>query len=110
MSEGGFRQVLLLRWSPEAEPGARAEALAAALALPERVAEVLGIEVAESSGSEDAWDAVIVMDFADESGWRRYLDHPAHRAFVNDHSLPTIAERAVIHHRVGDIRRSGPNR
>lgn len=110
MNEGGFRQVLLLRWSDEAGPGARAGTLAAALALSEQAAELLEIQVAESSDPEDAWDAVITMDFTDESGWRRYLDHPAHRAFVDDHSLPTIAERAVIHHRVADIRRSGPNR
>ena len=109
MNEDGFRQVLLLRWSPEVEAGARTRTLAAALALPEEAAEVLRVEVAEGSGFEDTWDAVIVMDFADESAWRRYLDHPAHRAFVADHSLPTIAERAVIHHRVGDIMRSGPS-
>lgn len=107
MTEPGFRQVLLLRWRPGTDPAARSATLAAALALPGETVDVLGVEVAEGRRFEDTWDAVIVMDFADEAAWRRYLDHPAHRAFVADHSLPTIAERAVIHHRAGDVRRSG---
>jgi len=107
VTESGFRQVLLLRWRPETEPAARSATLAAALALPGETVEVLGVEVAEGRGFEGTWDAVIVMNFADEAAWRRYLEHPAHRAFVADHSLPTIAERAVIHHRAGDVRRSG---
>lgn len=108
MPEAGFRQVLLLRWKPGAALTRRAEVLAAALALSSQVPEVISVSAGEDRGTDDTWDAVISIDFQDEAGWRRYLEHPAHRSFVAEHSVPTISERAVIHCDLTRWQRSSP--
>jgi quinol monooxygenase YgiN len=98
--EPGYRQLLLLCWRARIPPGRRAATLDAAAALGGAVEGLAAVEISESCHHDDQWDAVVVMDFTDEAAWKRYLSHPAHRAFVETHSAPTIEDRAVIHCRL----------
>ena len=44
------------------------------------------------------FDFVVVMDFADFSAARRYVDHPLHRRYVEDHATEVVGERVVVQH------------
>jgi hypothetical protein len=41
-------------------------------------------------------DLALVMDFADLDSWRRYNEHPEHRALVVDHLGHLISDRISV--------------
>ncbi|HKC49340.1 MAG TPA: Dabb family protein [Myxococcota bacterium] len=97
----GFRHVVLFRWKPgtgERELQALERALEA---LPRAIPEIRAYRFGRDAGVANGnFDFAIVADFADESAWRRYVDHPAHAALVAERVRPILAERAATQIRV----------
>jgi hypothetical protein len=92
-----IRHVVMFRW----KPGTTAEAIAAIeeglSKLPAEVPEIQRYSFGADAGlNEGNYDFVVVADFADAAGWRAYRDHPAHRAFIEQHSRPNTAERMAV--------------
>jgi hypothetical protein len=92
-----FRHVLVIKWQPGVTSEQAAEAAAALRALAEEIPELLEMRAGTDLGLRDtAWDLALVATFSDESGWRAYLDHPAHLKVSHDLLTPIIAERASV--------------
>ena len=93
-----FRQVVSFRWaesaSPESKQGLR-DALERLREIPELVAMTWGDDAAHFDGN---FDFVVVMDFTDFASARRYVDHPFHQRYVEDHATKVVGERVVVQH------------
>jgi hypothetical protein len=93
-----FRQVISIRWAEgvtnEQKQGYR-EALDGLRSIPELTALVWGDDARIFEGN---FDFVAVMDFQDFGAARRYVEHPLHQRYVQDHALPLIGERVVVQH------------
>ncbi len=93
-----FRQVVAFRWvegtSAESKQGLR-DAVERLREIPELVAMTWGDDAAHFDGN---FDFVVVMDFADFASARRYVDHPLHQRYVNDHASKVVGERVVVQH------------
>jgi Stress responsive A/B Barrel Domain len=101
LMQGGvpvFRQVVVGRWadgvSPEAKQGFR-DAIERLRAIPELLAMTWGDDAGHF---DDNFDFVAVMDFADFAAALRYVDHPLHQSYVQDHASQIIGERAIVQH------------
>jgi hypothetical protein len=93
-----FRQVVAIRWADEASPEARQgyrDALESLRAIPELLGLTWGDDARHFDGN---FDLVAVMDFADFASARTYVDHPLHRAYVQDHASRVVGERVVVQH------------
>ncbi|MGH9065866.1 MAG: Dabb family protein [Acidimicrobiales bacterium] len=88
-----------MRWKPDATPEQRQAVLEAAGRLPGQIPEIRSYLFGPDAGvSAGTWDLAIVADFDDADGYRRYADHPVHRAMVEGHVQPILAERAAVQH------------
>lgn len=66
-------------------------------ALPGQIPEIRGYEVGVDLGwREGNPDVAVVATFDDETGWRAYVEHPAHIAVIEQHIEPFVAERASV--------------
>jgi catechol 2,3-dioxygenase-like lactoylglutathione lyase family enzyme len=96
-----FRQVVVQTWGDgvtNEQKQALLRALAALRQIPEVVSARGGIDGGYFSGN---WGSVAVLDFADLDSARRYVAHPAHQAFIADHSAPLTGRRAVVQYEWG---------
>jgi hypothetical protein len=93
-----FRQVVAFRWaedaSDESKQGLR-DALERLRAIPELLAMTWGDDAGHFS---DNFDFVVVMDFDDFAAARRYVEHPLHQRYVQDHASKVVGERIVVQH------------
>ncbi len=93
-----FRQVIAFRWMEGASPEAK-EAYRGALeglrVIPELVAMTWGDDAGHFEGN---FDFVAVMDFESFAAARRYVGHPLHQAYVEDHASQVVGERVVVQH------------
>ncbi len=93
----GFRHVVLFRW----REGATAEQKQT---LRDRLGELPGVipEIATYTMGADAgindgnFDFAVAADFADREAYLVYRDHPRHRAVIEEHLKPILAERAAV--------------
>jgi hypothetical protein len=92
-----FRHVVLFRWA-EGVTGEQQQAIAAELAkLPAQIPAIREYRVGPDAGLSPAnHDFAVVADFDDAGGYLAYRDHPAHRAVVDTHITPILAERAAV--------------
>lgn len=97
-SSGHVRQVISIRWAAgvtdEQKQGYR-DALDGLRAIPEPTALTWGDDAGIFEGS---FDFVAVMDFPDFAAARRYVEHPLHQRYVQEHARPLIGERVVVQH------------
>ncbi len=63
--------------------------------IPELLAMTWGDDAGHFDGN---FDFVVVMDFADFASARRYVDHPLHRRYVDEHATQVVGERVVVQH------------
>jgi hypothetical protein len=93
-----FRQVISIRWAQGVTEGQKQgyrDALDGLRSIPELTALTWG----DDSGIfEGNFDFVAVMDFPDFAAARRYVEHPLHQRYVQEHALPLIGERVVVQH------------
>jgi hypothetical protein len=93
-----FRHVVLFSWTPDATQ-AQQETLADELRkLPAAVASIRAYHVGPDAGMNPGknYDFAVVADFDDADGYLTYRDHPAHRAVVEQHVNPIVAQRAGV--------------
>jgi Stress responsive A/B Barrel Domain len=97
-----IRHVACLTWT-EGATAADIEAVRAALvALPGQIPEIRAYVVGPDLEIMDGnADFVIVADFDDVDGLRRYQHHPAHRAVLEGRILPILAARAAVQVELG---------
>jgi antirestriction protein ArdC len=93
-----FRQVVMCTWAegvtPEAKQGLR-DSVESLRAIP----ELLAMRWGDDAGHfDDNYDWVIVADFADFESARRYVAHPLHQAYVQDHASKVLDKRVVVQH------------
>ncbi len=67
--------------------------------LPEQISAIAGLRFGDDLGMhDDNYDFVTVLDYEDLAACRRYVEHPAHQAFVTRFARPLCSRRAVIQH------------
>jgi hypothetical protein len=92
-----LRHVAVFTWSDAAGPDRRASAEAALRRLPEVVGGMSSLVVASDAGLvEGNADTVLIADFPDADAFRRYAEHPVHRAVLDEHVRPWLAGRAAV--------------
>jgi hypothetical protein len=92
-----IRHVVMFRWKPEPTPADVAAIEEGLSKLPAEVPEIQRYSFGRDAGLNDGnFDFVIVADFATADDYRVYRDHPAHRAFIEQHTQPNMAERTVV--------------
>jgi hypothetical protein len=93
----GFRHVVMIRWVEGTTTGQQDELAARLGELPGVIPEIRQYSLGADVGlSPNAYDFVIVADFADRDAYLAYRDHPSHRAVVDRYLTPITAERAVV--------------
>lgn len=84
----------------ESDPQQKAEQVekvrSALESLPAVVSDIRSFQVGVNEvGSADNWDVVLVADYDDEEGLRRYVEHPEHQK-VAAYIRSVVAERAGV--------------
>lgn len=95
----GFRHVVMLRFVEETTD-AQIDAVAAGLRnLPGRIPELRSYEVGVDAGlAPDNASLVVVADFASQSDYESYRDHPDHRAVIDELIRPILGGRTAVQH------------
>jgi hypothetical protein len=92
-----LRHVVMFRWKPEATQQQKETVAAELSKLPPVIgsirAYVLGADAGLGQGN---FEFAVTADFDGQAGWAAYRDDPAHRAVVDKHILPILAERAAV--------------
>lgn len=90
-----MQYVSLLRWKDGATPDV--EALVKALGrLPGVVGGMTSILSGPTSALVNSYDFGVIIDFADEEGYRAYQESKDVRAVLDEQVVPFIDERAAI--------------
>jgi catechol 2,3-dioxygenase-like lactoylglutathione lyase family enzyme len=93
-----FRQVVVHRWSSQADTLARdgfRAAMDSLRAVPELVSLHHGDDAGHFPGNHDY---VAVLDFPDFAAARRYVASPVHQVFVREHAASVVDCRVVVQH------------
>ena len=102
-----FRQVVMHRWpgnSTSQERDAYRQAMERLREIPDVISIRFGDDARRFEGNHDF---VVVLDYADFDAARRYVEHPLHQHFVNEHARPMATERVVVQHEWGNHTVSG---
>ncbi|WP_347057285.1 Dabb family protein [Blastococcus sp. HT6-30] len=96
-----IRHVVLLTWSPGADPERRAATVEALRGLRREVGGMTSLTVADDAGLVDGnADTVLVADFPDVEAFYRYAQDPVHLAVIAEHVRPILAARSAVQFRV----------
>jgi hypothetical protein len=96
-----LRHVVLFTWTDAADGERRAATVAALRQLPEEVGGMTAFAVGPDAGlREGNAHTALVADFPDVEAWRRYADHPAHLAIIDEHVKPWLAARSAVQYEV----------
>lgn len=84
----------------ETDPAAKAEQIervrAGLESLPAVVSDIRSLQVGVNGvGPDDNWDVVLIADYDDEQGLRRYVEHPEHQK-VAAYIRSVVSERAGV--------------
>jgi hypothetical protein len=92
-----FRHIVLLTLVPDATEEQRRAIVDGLEALPPQIPALRSYEVRVDAGLADGNAHIgVVADFDDATGWQEYTVHPAHRAVIERHILPMLANRTAI--------------
>lgn len=93
----GFRHVVVFRWNESATEERKRTVADRLNTLPDAIPEIKAYRVGDDAGLNDGnFDFAVVADFADRDAYLVYRDHPVHRAIINEHITPILAERAAV--------------
>jgi Stress responsive A/B Barrel Domain len=99
----GIRQIVAHTWRPGVSDQQRDAFHAAVLRLAD-IPQVRSVSAGcDLRFYDDNWDYVSVIDFADTEAAKRYAEHPLHQAFVTEHAIPLIDQRAVVQYPLTDM-------
>lgn len=91
-----FRQIVATTWADGVDEEQKRGFVEAAFAL-RRIPDVVSAHAGTDAGHfEGNYGAVTVLDFADFTSARRYVDHPDHQAFLATWVRPLRGERVVV--------------
>lgn len=91
-----LRHVVMFRWSSDSSEADRRAAVQALHEFGESITDLGRLTVGADAGmAQDNFDAVVVVDFPDADGYRRYVDDPRHVDVVTRYVRPILAERAA---------------
>lgn len=94
-----LRHIVMVAFKADASEEQRAAMRAAVEALPDAIPEIRSLVAGANVGSGPShFDYVTTMDFDDMSAFRRYIDSPAHQAYVQDHARLVTDKLATIQH------------
>ncbi len=94
-----MRHIVLVKFKPAATEDQRAAWYAAVRGLCDGAPEVQSYTLGTNVGSgPNHHDAALVADFADMAAFRRYVDGPAHKDYVQTHAIPVVDTLAAIQH------------
>lgn len=92
-----IRHTVMFRWREDVTPSDIEAAFAALEGLPAAIEEVRSFSFGSDAGlAEGNFDAVVVADFDDAPGYRRYAEHPEHLRVIREALRPLIAERVAV--------------
>lgn len=92
-----IRHIALFTLKADA-PADAIESLEEGLAL---IAQTIDVIVAYAYGPdlglrEGTYDFAVVADFVDADDFKTYVDHPDHRAFIEERLTPVLAQRVSL--------------
>ena len=91
-----FRHVVLFNWTQEATSEQKARVSAELGRLPGLIPSLRAYHFGANAGvNPGAWDFAVVADCDDLDGYLAYRDNPEHRAIIEKHIAPIIAQRAA---------------
>jgi hypothetical protein len=92
-----FRHVVMFRWRADSTPEQRAASIGALRAFAADVADLGMVRVGVDAGmAEGNFDVAVIADFADQDGYRTYVDDPRHRTMVAEHIVPILDARVAV--------------
>jgi len=98
----GIRQIVAHTWKPGVSDEQRDAFHEAVLGLAD-IAQVRSVSAGcDLRFHDDNWDYVSVIEFADTEAAKRYAEDPLHQAFVSEHAIPLIDQRAVVQYPLTD--------
>jgi hypothetical protein len=84
-----IRHVFMLQFTPDATDGQIAALVESARQLPQEIGTVRSFWCGvDKRLNQNNADFGIIADFDDESGWREYLEAPAHVSFAREFVAP----------------------
>lgn len=97
-----IRHIVLLRFAEDADESAVAQYADAVAKLPQLIPEVVDFWYGRDAGGAgapgrgDNWDFVVSATFHNFDDYRRYAEHPDHRALVESHLDGLMVDRAAL--------------
>jgi hypothetical protein len=96
-----IRHVVVFTWSAEADADRRRTTVDALRRLRDDVGGMTSLVVAEDAGLTDGnADTVLIADFPDVEGFRRYAADPVHQAVLDEHVRPWLAGRSAVQYQL----------
>ena len=96
-----LRHVVLFSWTTEST-GKQIRRMTEEMAgLPAAIPQIRDYRFGPDAGiNEGNFDFALVADFDNAEDYRAYRDHPVHRAFIEQHVTPILAQRAAIQYAI----------
>lgn len=92
-----FRHVVMFRWREDATSEQRQAVSDNLATLPDSIPELRAYRYGADAGVKPGnYDFAVVADFDDRRDYETYRDHPAHRAIIDAHITPIVADRAAV--------------
>jgi hypothetical protein len=91
-----FRHVVLFNWTPEATDEQKERVAAQLGRLPGLIPSLRAYSLGRNVGiNPGTYEFALVADFDDLDGYLAYRDNPEHRAIIDKHVTPIVAQRAA---------------
>lgn len=92
-----IRHVVLFRWNDTVTDESLTALSAALDALPDEIDQLVAYRHGRDLGLSDTnHDYAVVADLASTDDFAVYRDHPAHRALIDEHITPQVADRVAV--------------
>jgi hypothetical protein len=91
-----FRHVALFNWTPEATEEQKERVVTELGRLPALIPSLRAYNLGRNAGiNPGSYQFALVADFDDLDGYLAYRDNPEHRAIIEEHVTPIVAQRAA---------------
>ena len=95
------RHVVTFRFAEGTTDAQRDRIVEGLRALPGQIPEIRRYVFGPDLGlAEGNFDFVVVADFDDADGYRRYAEHEAHVALIREAIRPVLAERVAVQYEI----------
>jgi hypothetical protein len=92
-----LRHVVLFIWTADATDEQKQRVGAELGTLPGLLPQIRNYAFGSDAGiNEGSWDFAVVADFDDTASYLEYRDDARHRAIIEQHIRPIVAQRAAL--------------